>query len=277
MPVERQSGKIGLALGSGSARGWAHIGVLRALEERGIRPAVVSGASTGSLVAAACASGQVDELESWVRSLTKIDVWRLMDANFGGGGVMTGSKLMRAVRDQLVDHEIEALDCQFGAVAADLYSGREVWIRNGSMLSAVRASSGLPGLFTPVQHQGRWLIDGGVVNPVPVSLCRALGADYIIAVGLNRRLADELVARPDEASSGNTQASMMEVMYTSIIIMQEQITRSRLVGDPPDVVIRPRLSDFSMMDFHRAAEAIDEGYAAVERLHGELAMAPGVG
>ena len=133
------------------------------------------------------------------------------------------------------------------------------------MLSAVRASSGLPGLFTPVQHEGRWLIDGGVVNPVPVSLCRALGADYVIAVSLNRRLAKGAVRRPDEETSSSAQASMMEVMYTSINIMQDQIMRSRLVGDPPDVVIRPRLSDFRLMDFHRAAEAIDEGYSAVER------------
>ncbi len=277
MPVTQRSGKIGLALGSGSARGWAHIGVIKALEERGIRPDVVSGASTGSLVAAACASGQIENLESWVRSLTKIDVWRLMDANFGGGGVMTGNKLMRAVSEQLEDHDIEDLDCQFGAVAADLYSGREVWLRNGPMLSAVRASSGLPGLFTPVQYEGRWLIDGGVVNPVPVSLCRALGADYVIAVSLSRRFADEVLRRPDEDSTDSVQASMMEVMYTSINIMADQITRSRLAGDPPDVVIRPRLSDFRLMEFHRAAEAIDEGYAAVERLHGELAMSPGVG
>ncbi len=277
VPVTQRSGKIGLALGSGSARGWAHIGVIKALEERGIRPDVVSGASTGSLVAAACASGQIENLESWVRSLTKIDVWRLMDANFGGGGVMTGNKLMRAVSEQLEDHDIEDLDCQFGAVAADLYSGREVWLRNGPMLSAVRASSGLPGLFTPVQYEGRWLIDGGVVNPVPVSLCRALGADYVIAVSLSRRFADEVLRRPDEDSTDSVQASMMEVMYTSINIMADQITRSRLAGDPPDVVIRPRLSDFRLMEFHRAAEAIDEGYAAVERLHGELAMSPGVG
>lgn len=274
MPAQRPT-KIGLALGSGSARGWAHIGVLRALEERGIRPSVVSGASTGSLVAAACASEQVDDLERWVRGLTKIDVWRLMDASFGGGGVMTGNKLMRAVREQLADLAIEDLPCKFGAVAADLHSGREVWIRSGSMLSAVRASSGLPGLFTPVQHEGQWLIDGGVVNPVPVSLCRALGADYVIAVNLNRRPADAVAAR--KADAEGTQASMMEVMYTSIAIMQDQIMRSRLVGDPPDLLVRPRLSGFNLMDFHRAAEAIAEGYAAMERVSEELALVPGVG
>ena len=178
--------KVGLALGSGSARGWSHIGVLRALEERGIRPTIVSGASTGSLVAASYASGQLDALESWARTLSKMDVWRLLDATFAGGGVMRGNRLMRAVGEQLSDRDIESLACEFGAVAADLHTGREIWIRKGSMLEAVRASSGLPGLFTPIRHEGRWLIDGGVVNPVPVSLCRAAGADFVIAVNLNR-------------------------------------------------------------------------------------------
>jgi len=274
--VDHRPGKIGLALGSGSARGWAHIGVLRALEELGITPSVISGASTGSLVAAACASDQLGELEAWVRKLTKIDVWRLMDANFGGGGVMTGNKLMRAVGEQLVDYPIEELGRAFGAVAADLQTGREVWIRTGSMLDAVRASSGLPGLFTPVQYDGQWLIDGGVVNPVPVSLCRALGADFIIAVNLNRRPSYHAGSRHAEADSGSVQSSTMEVMYTSIAIMQDQITRSRLVGTPPDALVRPQLSEFNLMDFHRAAEAIDEGYAAVERVKGELELATGV-
>lgn len=275
--MDHRPGKIGLALGSGSARGWAHIVVIRALEELGITPSVVSGASTGSLVAAACASDQVGELEAWVRKLTKIDVWRLMDANFGGGGVMTGNKLMRAVGEQLVDYPIEELSREFGAVAADLDTGREIWIRTGSMLNAVRASSGLPGLFTPVQHEGQWLIDGGVVNPVPVSLCRAMGADYVVAVNLNRRPSYDSGAQHAEEDSGSVQSSMMEVMYTSINIMQDQITRSRLVGDPPDALVRPRLSGFNLMDFHRAAEAIDEGYAAVERVKGELALSAGVG
>ena len=271
MPIELRPRRIGLALGSGSARGWAHIGVIRALEQHGIKPCIISGASTGSLVAAACASRQVNKLEAWVRGLTKLEVWRLMDASFAGGGVMTGNKLMRAVGEQLADYPIEELPCEFGAVAADLYTGREVWITKGSMLSAVRASSGLPGLFTPVRHEGQWLIDGGVVNPVPVSLCRALGADYVIAVNLNRRPVDRVAGDLSEDDSGNAQAGMMEVMYTSIAIMQDQITRSRLVGDPPDLLVRPSLSDFNLMDFHRAAEAIDEGYAAVERLSEELA------
>ncbi len=289
--------KYGLALGSGSARGWSHIGVLRALEERGIRPSVVSGSSTGSLVAAAYASGQLDELENWARTLTKMDVWRLLDATFIGGGVMRGNRLMRAVGEQLQDRPIESLERRFGAVAVDLNSGQEVWIQRGSMLGAVRASSGLPGLFTPARHEGRWVIDGGVVNPVPVSLCRAMGADFVIAVNVNKPVTgrsrsqsepDKDVAKGDDpallernelfarwlgllddfvrsirSEEEVSEPGMMEVMYGTISIMQDQIMRSRLIGDPPDVIVRPAVTDFHMMDFHRAAEAIDIGHAAV--------------
>ncbi len=296
--------KVGLALGSGSGRGWAHIGVLRALQDQGVEPVVVAGASSGSLVAAAYASGQLDQLEEWARSLTKVDVWRLLDATFSGGGMMRGNRLMRAVGEQIDDHAIEDLDYEFGAVASDLYSGKEIWLRNGSMLDAVRASSGMPGLFTPLYHDERWLIDGGVVNPVPVSLCRAMGADYVIAVNLNRpasRIAEpvreprpvktgatddetaeskELKARWSglleslvssvRSEPGPSEPGMMEVMYTTITIMQDQITRSRLAGDPPDLMLRPQLSDFNMMDFHRAAESIDIGYKAMERMAADL-------
>ncbi len=296
--------KVGLALGSGSGRGWSHIGVLRALQDQGVEPVVVAGASSGSLVGAAYASGQLDKLEEWARSLTKVDVWRLLDATFRGGGVMRGSRLMRAVGEQIDDHAIENLDCEFGAVASDLYSGKEIWLRTGSMLDAVRASSGMPGLFTPLYHDERWLIDGGVVNPVPVSLCRAMGADYVIAVNLNRpasRIAEpvreprpvktgatddetaeskELKARWSglleslvssvRSEPGRSEPGMMEVMYTTITIMQDQITRSRLAGDPPDFMLRPQLSDFNMMDFHRAAESIDIGYKAMERMAVDL-------
>lgn len=296
--------KVGLALGSGSGRGWSHIGVLRALQERGIDPVVVSGASSGSLVGAAYASGQLDRLEAWARSLTKVDVWRLLDATFSGGGMMRGRRLMRAVREHIDDRAIEDLDYDFGAVAADLYNGKEIWIRKGSMLDAVRASSGLPGLFTPIYHDERWLIDGGVVNPVPVSLCRAMGAEYVIAVNLNRPasrfeyLANESptvekVVEEHEAAegrellerwsglmeslvssvrseSGPSEPGMMEVMYSTITIMQDQITRSRLAGDPPDLILRPQLSDFNMMDFHRAAESIDIGHKAMERMAADL-------
>jgi NTE family protein len=260
----------------------------------------MTGSSTGSLVAAAWASGQLDALEAWARTLTKIDVWRLLDATFTGGGVMRGNRLMRTVGEHLEDRVIETLNRQFAAVAVDLYTGKEISIQKGSMLNAVRASSGLPGLFTPTLHDGRWLIDGGVVNPVPISLCRALGADYVIAVNLNRPLAKIVAGQPisevktdlreEKTSDESTELfarwsgmlenflssirtdrqpsepGMIEVVYTTINIMQDQISRSRMVGDPPDLLISPRLGDFQLMEFHRAAEAIEVGYAAVEQV-----------
>ena len=300
--------KIGLALGSGSARGWAHIGVIRALEEHGVKPDILAGSSVGALVGAACASGQLDVLESWARQLTKMDVWGLLDTTFRGGGVMRGNRLMRAIGEQIKDRQIEDLPLPFAAVAADLDTGQEVWLRRGSMLSAVRASSGFPGMFTPMWHQERWLIDGGVVNPVPVSLCRALGADYIIAVNLNahfskhpkhqRRFARARQSDPepepevDEEEGSWTSAErwsrlvdgltevfksdtkeepgMFDVMTTSINLMQDLITRSRMVGDPPSMHISPFLGDFNMMDCHRADEAIAIGRKSVERIADDL-------
>jgi len=265
--------RIGLALGSGSARGWSHIGVLRALYEHGITPAIITGSSTGSLVAAAHASEQLDALETWARDLTKMDVWRLVDANFRGGGFMRGNRLMRAVGEHLEDRPIESLARKFGAVAVDLYSGKEVWIQSGSMLDAVRASSGLPGLFTPTLHGGRWLIDGGVVNPVPVSLCRALGADYVIAVNLNRPQMNDDEHQPlVEQNSGqqNNEPGVIDVMNMTIGIMQRQIDQGRMHSDPPDLLINPHLDDFQLMDFHRAAEAIEVGHKAMSQVADQL-------
>jgi len=306
--------RIGLALGSGSARGWAHLGVLQALEERGIHPAVVTGASVGALVAAASASGQRLELEAWVRTLTRVDVWRLLDTTFRGGGVMRGNRLMHAIGDQIEDRRIEDLPVAFGAVAADLDTGEEIWLRSGSMLSAVRASSGMPGLFTPMWHQGRWMIDGGVVNPVPITLCRALGADIVIAVNLNvpvsnrwaalKRAALQPVDEPRERQADNTEASwafmdkwaelmdglvetlkpssgagpgLFEVIAGSVHIMQDHIARSRMAGDPPNLAITPELGDFQLMDFHRAEEAIEAGRKAVVDVEGQLEALVGGG
>jgi NTE family protein len=304
--------RLGLALGSGSARGWAHIGVISALRERGFTPDVVTGASVGALVAAACASGRLEDLERWVVSLTQRDVWLLVDAFFRGGGVMTGNRLMKAIAAQIGDPPIEELPIAFGAVATDLYTGEEVWLREGSMMAAVRASSGLPGLFAPSWYQDRWLIDGGVVNPVPVSLCRALGADVVIAVDLTRsvtraamrasrgaRIANSISAQPVAANSGapasaegrallrkwsglmdglvesfrarRSEPGLFEVMASSVNIMQERITHSRLATDPAELVLKPDLAKFQLMDFHRAREAIEVGRECVAASEAELA------
>jgi NTE family protein len=250
--------RLGLALGCGSARGWAHIGIIRALEERGLRPQVVVGASVGALVAASHAGGRLDALEKWVRALTQREVWRLVDTRFRGGGVMTGNRLMDAIAACIGDPLIEQLELRFAAVATDLHTGEEVWIRAGRVMAAIRASSGLPGLFTPTWYLDRWLVDGGVVNPLPVSVCRALGADVVIAVDLSRP-----VDQGDPDALRQSQPSLLESMSSAINIMQDRITRSRLVIDPADLVLRPALRDFQLMDFHRAEEAIESGYRHV--------------
>ena len=307
--------RLGLVLGSGSARGWAHIGVIRALEEQGIRPDIVCGSSIGALVGASYASGHLDTLESWVRTLTFWDVVKLLDIRLSGG-LIEGENLMESMRGQFEGHTIESLPLPFAAVATDLHSGREIWLQTGELRSAVRASIALPGLFTPTQINQQWLVDGGITNPVPVSVARAMGADTIIAVNLNddilgRHLAPASEKSPGEPRSGEEQErdlfsqllerlnqglrdkavngwrsnnnnksidviqpGLFEVMASAINIMQVQITRNRMAGDPPDVVITPRLGHLGLLEFDRASEAIDEGRAAVERIIPALQLLP---
>jgi NTE family protein len=293
--------RIGLALGGGSARGWAHIGVIRALQDAGIEPDIVCGTSIGALVGAAYVGGELDPLEAWVRSLRLQTVAGFLDFSLNGG-LIKGEKLIGFFRNHFVDRDIRELARPFGAVATDLHRGREVWLREGPVTDAVRASIALPGLFTPVQLGGRWLVDGGLVNPVPVSLCRAMGADLVIAVDLNTdRLGRHLKPKPAKmprkraATEPETLAdavrmrietgmsqlgisheagpkipAMLDVVASSINIMQVLITRSRLAGDPPDITMAPRLADLGLMEFHRAGVAIDAGRRAAEAVMPQL-------
>ena len=286
--------RIGLALGSGSARGWSHIGIIRVLEEAGISPDIVCGTSIGSLVGAAYADGQIERLETWVRGLTWKGVVGLLDFTVAGGLIM-GEKLFTFIRGHFHDKDIAALPKSFGAVATELVTGREVWLREGSMVDAVRASAALPGLFTPSQLDGRLLVDGALVNPVPVSLCRAMGADIVIAVDLNADLIGRHAKGADMPATATPGAltiwdklprglgrlrnghaapkdmpSIFDVMSISLNIMQVRITRSRLAGEPADILIRPRLANFALMDYHRAALAIEEGERAAQQALPEL-------
>src|SRR5512135_3210738 len=172
---------LGLALGSGSARGWAHIGVIRALAAEGIVPDAICGCSIGAFVGAVYADGDLDKLEIWVSSLTWQDVVALLDVSLKGG-LIKGAKLIQFFERHFVDRDFADLPIPFACVATDLESGREIWLRKGSVAHAVRASIALPGLFTPVPHDDGFLVDGGLVNPVPVSLCRAMGMDVVIGV-----------------------------------------------------------------------------------------------
>lgn len=288
MKPSPQAPRIGLALGGGSARGWAHIGVIRALQNASIEPDIVCGTSIGALVGAAYAGGELDRLETWVRSLKLQTVVGFLDFSLSGG-LIKGNKLIDFFRSHFVDRDIRELERLFGAVATDLQRGREVWLREGRVTDAVHASIALPGLFAPVRRDGRWLVDGGLVNPVPVSLCRAMGADIVIAVDLNadllgRHLRPKRAAAEPPTLTGTVMAriqtgmsqlginhrdgpeppAMLDVLASSINIMQVLITRSRLAGEPADVMVTPLLANLELMEFHRAAIAIDAGRRAVD-------------
>ena len=249
--------RVGLVLGSGAARGWAHIGVLRTLKAAGIRPDLVCGTSMGALVGASYAAGKIDRLDDWVVSMGVKQVWSLMDFRLSGG-VFKGERLMRFFSEELAPGLIEHLEMPYGAVATAMTTGTEVWLRSGPTVDAVRASIALPGMFTPALQDGRWLVDGALVNPVPVSLARAMGADIVIAVDLNTDFA----RRQLTAATPLSTPSMLEVITSSINVMQSRIARSRMAGEPPEVSITPRLSDIGLLDFHRGAEAIAHGERA---------------
>jgi len=277
--------RLAIALGSGSARGWAHIGVLRALQQAGITPDIVCGTSMGAFVGAAYASGSLDSLEGWARGLTRRDVLGFFDVSLGAGGLIKGEKLLGYTSRLFLDETFADLDKPFACVATDLASGREVWLKEGRILDAVRASVALPGLLVPQLLDGCYLVDGGLVNPVPVSLCRALGADIVIAVdlgmdtiGLRSRLGDPSAPLPawrqtmgrwlgrEGEGEKVVRPSLADVVSNSIAIMQGRIARSRLAGEPADVLIAPRLGQLGLLDFHRADEAIAAGRKATEHM-----------
>jgi len=321
--------RIGLALGGGAARGWAHIGAIRALQEAGIKPDVVCGTSIGALVGAVYANGDLDWLEHWVSRLTWRTVVRLLDLRFSGG-LLGGKKVIQVFAERFAGRDISQLQLPYAAVATELDSGREIWMQEGSVVDAVRASIAIPGIFTPVRYDGAWLVDGGLCNPVPVSVARAMRADCVIAIDLNNDLlngrdfggrmfklnaqpnfvssADEIPVVPPEALAvsslepetaalspslrrngkpwpswlapnpayitdvhtppmpSSRAPAMLTSIAQSIDIMQVRITRSRLAGEPADILIQPRLGGMRIFDFHRAEPAIAEGRAAVERM-----------
>ncbi|MCD4747860.1 MAG: patatin-like phospholipase RssA, partial [Thermoanaerobaculales bacterium] len=294
---------IGLALGSGAARGWAHIGVIRALTEAGIEIKYVAGTSIGSLVGAAFALNKTDVLEDFARQLDWKQIVSFLDVTFPRSGLIDGEKITGFFRSHVREMNLEELPLRYCAVATDLTACREVVLNEGDLIEAIRASISVPGIFTPVKKNGGFLVDGGLVNPVPVSAARNMGADYVIAVDLNHnridkgsvndigpvapsmengaggrlrnkwRIAQTLNKRRIESSSPaasqgrlwmqrNTVPNIFDVLTTSINIMEAQITATRLATEPPDLLIQPKLGKIRFLEFHRAEEAIDEGYRA---------------
>ncbi|MFW0767857.1 patatin-like phospholipase RssA [Trabulsiella odontotermitis] len=288
--------KVGLALGSGAARGWSHIGVIKALQKMGIEIDIVAGCSIGSLVGAAFACNRLDSLEKWVCSFSYWDVLRLMDLSWRRGGLLRGERVFSQYRQVMPCEQIDDCERRFAAVATNLSTGRELWFTEGDLHLAVRASCSIPGLMSPVMHNGYWLVDGGVVNPVPVSLTRALGADIVIAVDLQHDahlMQQDLlsVSAPDDINDdedltwhGRLRARMgrmssrrsvptptaMEIMTTSIQVLENRLKRNRMAGDPPDILLQPLCPQISTLDFHRAASAIAAGQLAVEKKMDEL-------
>lgn len=295
---------IGLALGSGSSRGWSHIGVVNTLVEQGIEPDIICGTSIGALVGASYVSNNLSKLEHWVRSLTKFETAKFFEINSSLNGFVNIQRLQQFFDQNVAPHDllIEDLNKQFAAVATELETGREKWLTKGSVLDAVLASISIPGLFPAIKNNNKWLVDGSLVNPVPVSVCRALGADIVIAVNLNNNIlgkylrtpsisvkktngvVDKItdlitdytssifpVTKPEEQPPG-----LFDAIATSFNITQDRITRSRMAGEPPDILLSPNLAHIGLLEFHRADEAISEGRRCVEKALAEIKNTLGI-
>jgi NTE family protein len=294
---------IGLALGGGAARGFAHIGIVRTLIAHGIIPDVVVGTSIGAVIGGAYATGQLDTLEEWARSLQPRNILGYLDIRLNGSGLIGGDKLAAQLEAAMGQTLIEDLPLKFASVATEVRTGHEIWLTHGRIVDAMRASYALPGIFAPVLVGDRWLVDGALVNPVPVSAARALGAEIVIAAnlssdvfthsttiyshgpsaevtvavepqaaiapappkrGFGRLFSAERTMKREFFGSGG-RPGISTVMVDAFNIMQDRITRARLAGDPPDMLITPRVGQIGWFDFHRADDLIGFGTRAAER------------
>ena len=289
---------IGLALGGGAARGFAHIGIVRTLIENGIRPDIVVGTSIGAVVGGCYAAGHLDALEGWARALQPKNIFSYLDIRLNGSGLIAGNKLAAELEAALGKIRIDDLPLKFAAIATEVQTGHEIWLTHGRVVDAMRASYALPGIFAPVAVGERWLIDGALVNPVPVSAARALGAEIVIAANvstdvfghgtiISRHGAPEDLGEDVEEEAppkrgiakffspertvkreffgSESRKGISTVMVDAFNIMQDRITRARLAGDPPDVLISPRVGKIGWFDFHRAEETIAHGARAAAR------------
>ncbi len=292
---------LGLVLGSGAARGFAHIGVLHALEAAGIVPDIIVGTSIGALVGGCYAADRLDPLEEWALSLTRRRLISYLDVRIGGSGLISGGRLATRLHASIGDAAIDDLPVRFAAIATEVGTGHEIWLARGSLALALRASYALPGIFPPIRLGGRWLVDGALVNPMPVSVARAFGARVVVAVNLNAdRFGRGATISSHGADAGDSDGAMpadkaggfrrlrgmfgaeraikrhfiasrerpgfSTVMIESFNIMQDRLTRMRLAGDPPDIHINPRISHVGFLDFHRAAETIEAGRIAAKSM-----------
>lgn len=289
---------IGLALGGGLARGFAHIGVLKALNRHGIYPSIIAGTSIGAVVGGCYLVGKLDALEEWALSLNRFKVLSYLDFRVRSAGLVGGKRLKDTLIPHFQDLNFEDLPHPFICIATDLASGHEIWLRKGDLMSAMVASFSLPGVFPPVKKDERFLVDGALVNPCPISPCQALGARMTIAVDLNADLIGK-AAKPGvsyQTITGfdmfNTQdvpleqqkpflsssisrrlfrreensPSLFGVMVSALGILQDRLTRSRLAGEPPDVHVKPPIGHIGLLEFEKANELIVAGEEITEKL-----------
>jgi len=290
-PAPKKRNGIALALGGGAARGWAHIGVLRALDEAGIEIDMIAGTSIGALVGGCYLAGKLDALEEFARSLTKRRIFGLLDLHLGGSGLLGGLKLTAKMQEHLNGITFADLDKPLVCVAAEIRTGHEIWLSSGSLITAMRASYALPGVFEPVACNRRVLVDGALVNPVPVSVCRAYEQPLVVAVNLHYDLFGRAAVIKHSAADDDGGAELVldrgpsereaklgitGVMVEAFNIIQDRISRARMAGDPPDLSLLPKLGHIGLTEFHRADEAIRLGYEITRAQLGELERLRGV-
>lgn len=260
---------IGLALGAGAARGWAHIGAIERLEENGIHACAIAGSSIGALAGGMHAVGKLAVLKDFALGLTRRRVLSLLDISWRGSGLIAGERLGNLLDAAVGGVTFADAGIPFICIATELGTGHELWLRSGELAPAIRASYALPGVFRPVRVNGHWLIDGGVVNPVPVAACRALGARMVIAVNLGPETATGIAIQnpPDISASDKARAapSLTSVLVAAFNITQDRLSRSRLAGDPPDISLNPRANGQGLFEFDKAEKAIAAGREAVDR------------
>jgi len=285
--------RLGLALGAGAARGWAHIGVVERLAELGVVPDVVAGCSSGAFVGAFVAAGRTEDLREIALAMTWVRTLRMLDWQPRGGGLIRGEQVGELLTDVLGEATVEGLGRPFGVSATELATGRERWVMAGDLATSVRASMAVPGFMAPQPVGGRLLIDGALTNPVPVSVAKALGAEVVIAVALGGELSLNLV-RDDERSPERHAAidhlsqamglqgmlegagaaaedpSVFEVMSRAMIIVQNFVTRIRLASEPADLLLIPDVRTVALHEFHRLREAMAAGRAAVDEAVAEI-------
>ena len=285
---------VALVLGAGGARGLAHIGVIDVLRERGYRIAAIAGASMGALVGGICAAGKLDDYRDWACALERADVMRLLDFAFGHPGLIKGDRVIAELRRLVGEHRIEELDLPFVAVATDLANRREVWLTRGKLFDAVRASIAIPMVFTPHRIDGRELVDGGLLAPIPIAATRMFAADLVMAVdansqsvlpikkdeqtqtrtktadkqsngnGLRARIEAWIEGLMEPASPEPAQPGLLDLMSRSLDAVQSRISQTQLALDPPDVLVRiPHRSCF-FYEFWKTSEMIEIGREAAK-------------